>query len=40
MDDAGKTPLDLVQGRGEGRADDARTQEIVTLLQGARSARN
>jgi uncharacterized protein len=41
MDDAGKTPLDLVQGRGEGGgADDARTKEIVTLLQRAGSARN
>jgi ankyrin repeat protein len=39
-DDAGKTALDLVQGKGEGRADDARTQEIVALLQGNRSARN
>ena len=39
MDDAGKTALDLVQGRGEGgRADDARTKEIVTLLRGTGSA--
>jgi len=38
-DDAGKTALDLLQGRGEGgRTDDARTKEIVALFQGAGSA--
>ena len=38
-DDAGKTALDLLQGRGEGgRTDDARTKEIVALFQGASSA--
>jgi ankyrin repeat protein len=36
MDDAGKTALDLVQGRKEGGgADNVRTKEIITLLQGA-----
>jgi ankyrin repeat protein len=40
LDDAGKTALDLVQGRGEGGgADNARTKEIMTLLQGAAGAR-
>ena len=35
-DDAGKTALDLVQGRGEaGRGGDARTNEILSLLQRA-----
>jgi ankyrin repeat protein len=39
LDDSGKTALDLVQGRGEGaRADDGRTKEIATLLQGAGAA--
>ena len=39
-DDAGKTALDLVQGRGEGGSpDNARTKEIVTLLESAGSAR-
>jgi ankyrin repeat protein len=35
-DDAGKTPLDVVQARGEAGAtrDEARTKEIVELLKG------
>ena len=36
-DDAGKTPLDVIQARGEAGAprDEARTKEIVSLLQRA-----
>jgi hypothetical protein len=35
-DDAGKTALDVVQGRDEGgRAGDARTKEILGLLEQA-----
>ena len=38
-DDAGKTALDLVQGRGEGgRAESARATELVTLLRGTGGA--
>src|SRR5687768_4897248 len=38
-DDAGKTPLDLATGTG-GRRDEARSREIVTLLQRASLPRN
>jgi pyrrolidone-carboxylate peptidase len=38
-DDAGKTPLDLATGTG-GRRDEARSREIVTLLQRASAPRN
>jgi ankyrin repeat protein len=39
MDDTGRTALDLVRARGEGDgANDARTKEIVTMLQGPGSA--
>jgi ankyrin repeat protein len=41
MDDAGKTALDLVQGKGEGGGPaSARTKEIITLLQSAGGPRN
>ena len=39
MDDAGKTVLDLIQGKGEGSGADDRTKEIVTLLQSAANIR-
>ena len=37
-DDAGKTPLDLVQGKGE--QGDTRARDVVALLQGAPAGRN
>ena len=39
VDDAGKTPIDVAAARGAGR-DEARSQEIVTLLKSAGAARN
>jgi len=39
-DDAGKTPLDLAQGKGAEGRDSARAQEVVALLEGAGAVRN
>jgi ankyrin repeat protein len=38
-DDAGRTALDVAQGKGEGR-DETRATEIVALLQAAGTKRN
>jgi ankyrin repeat protein len=39
VDDRGRTPIDAARGPGGGR-DEARSREIVTLLQSAGAARN
>jgi uncharacterized protein len=39
-DDAGKTAIDLAQGKGGEGAGEARAQEVVALLKGAVTSRN